>query len=90
MLEDRDLFTDLFSTPSFLSAPGMLFSSDSGIALSRGSNSDVHIHAAPWKKVETGGERLNIGWLKISRICNYLWKVLRVSVLGTISEISIL
>ena len=37
MLEDRDLFTDLFSTPSFLSAPGMLFSSDSGIALSRGS-----------------------------------------------------
>lgn len=53
-------------------------------------NSDVHTHAAPWKRVETGGEWLNICWLKISRICNYLWKVLSVSVLGTISEISIL
>jgi hypothetical protein len=41
LLEERDLFTGLFSTPSRPSAPGMLLSNDLGIALSRGSPSSA-------------------------------------------------
>lgn len=58
------------------------------VAGTQQSNSDIHV--APWMRVETWGEWLNIFWLKISRICNYLWKVLSVSLFGTINEISIL
>lgn len=60
------------------------------VAGTQQSNSDIHIHVVPWMRVETRGEWLNIFWLKISRICNYLWKVSSVSLFGTISEISIL